>query len=76
MKPAIFLDRDGNVFLDNGVINNALDVPFLQYTFNAFQLSQKDSLLSKFTNLSGISKELISEIDVLDDASKYIISTI
>ncbi len=73
--PAIFLDRDGTIVEDKGYIDNTLNVEFFPYTFKSFAILQNHFLLFIITNQSGISKGLISEIEV-QKVNTYITETL
>jgi len=62
--PAIFLDRDGTIIVDNGHINILSNIEFYAYTFKALRNLQEHFLLFIITNQPGVSKRLISENEV------------
>lgn len=51
--PAIFLDRDGTIIVDNGHINILSNIEFYAYTFKALRNLQEHFLLFIITNQSG-----------------------
>ncbi len=71
-RPAIFLDRDGTIIEDQGIIKDPSDVVFYPMSFKALSILQKHFLLFIITNQSGISKGFISESEV-KEVNKYLI---
>ncbi|MBW8333221.1 MAG: hypothetical protein K0M40_14440 [Prolixibacteraceae bacterium] len=51
--PAIFLDRDGTIIVDNGHINILSNIEFYAYTFKELRNLQEHFLLFIITNQSG-----------------------
>ncbi|WP_035477734.1 D-glycero-beta-D-manno-heptose 1,7-bisphosphate 7-phosphatase [Aliagarivorans taiwanensis] len=62
MKPAIFLDRDGVVNVDNGYVSEVDDFEFIEGSIEAMQaLKNAGWLLVLVTNQSGIARGYFSE---------------
>ncbi len=59
-QPAIFLDRDGTLIEDIGVLGDIKDVKFFSDTVSALKKLQSRYKLFVITNQSGVSKGLVS----------------
>ena len=63
LNPALFLDRDGVINIDDGYINNTSRIVFNDEIFEISRLfKQKDYKLVIVTNQSGIGRGLRSAI--------------
>lgn len=66
-NPAIFLDKDGTIIHNRGYINKPSQVIFYPFSFQTLQQLQDRFLFYTISNQSGISKETLSEPEVITE---------
>lgn len=65
MTKAIFLDRDGTIIVDKNYLNDPLGVEFLPFAIEGLtHLANQGFTLVVVTNQSGVSKGLVSELNI------------
>jgi len=64
LRPAVFLDRDGTVIEDRGVLGEPSQVVFFPDTVDALRRLQEHSLLFLVTNQPGVARGVITLNDV------------
>jgi histidinol-phosphate phosphatase family protein len=64
LRPAVFLDRDGTVIEDRGVLGEPSDVAFFPDTVDALRRLQGRFLLFLVTNQPGVARSVITLNDV------------
>ena len=73
MKKAIFLDRDGTLIRDKGVISNQNQVELYPFAIDALRKMQKHFLLFIVTNQSGIADGKVKSKNVTD-VNRYLVA--
>jgi len=64
LRPAVFLDRDGTVIEDRGVLGEPSDVAFYPDAVDALRRLQERFLLFLVTNQPGVARGVITSSDV------------
>ncbi len=73
LRPAVFLDRDGTIVEDRGVLAEPSDVVFYPDTFDALKRLQERFLLFLVTNQPWVARGIIT-LDQVNRVNAWVVS--